>query len=113
VALTSLGLLAVKSFSQSTKVRSQDFWRRTMSTRPPPTPINRKWKALYRDAIFETNRAAIPWRLTAAEEAVLARGQELFRQTGNLEEREEREEVETALYCLRAYKNACARSQAA
>ena len=66
---------------------------------------NRNWKTLYRAAIFETNRNVIPTRLSAAEEAVLARGRELFRQTGNFEQFEEREEVDTALYCLRAYKS--------
>jgi hypothetical protein len=67
---------------------------------------DRNWKTLYRAAIFETNRNAIPNRLSAAEEAILARGRELFRQTGNLEQFEEREEVDIALYCLRAYKSA-------
>jgi hypothetical protein len=45
--------------------------------------------------------------------SVLARGRELFRQTGNLEEFEEREEVDIALYCLRAYKNARSHAEAA
>jgi hypothetical protein len=66
---------------------------------------NRNWKTLYRAAIFETNKNVIPTRLSAAEEAVLARGRELFRQTGNFEQFEEREEVDTALYCLRAFKS--------
>ena len=66
---------------------------------------NRNWKTLYRAAIFETDRNVIPTRLSAAEEAILVRGRELFRQTGNFEQFEEREEVDTALYCLRAYKS--------
>ncbi len=81
-----------------------------MNNRPPPLPIDRNWRTLYRAAIFETNRNAIPRRLSAAEQAVLARGRELFRQTGNFDEREE---VETALYCLRAYQNACSHPEAA
>jgi hypothetical protein len=84
-----------------------------MNTRPPPLAIERNWKSLYRAAIFETNRIAIPQRLSAAEQAVLARGRELFRHTGNIEEFEEREEVDIALYCLRAYKNACSHAEAA
>ena len=83
-----------------------------MNNRPPPSQ-DRKWKTLYRAAIFETNRNAIRRRLSAAEQAVLARGRELFRHTGNLEEFEEREEVDVALYCLRAYKNAFAHTHAA
>jgi hypothetical protein len=84
-----------------------------MNNRPPPLSIDRNWKTLYRAAILETNRNAVPRRLSAAEQAVLARGRELFRQTGNLEEFEEREEVDVALYCLRAYKNAFSHAEAA
>lgn len=84
-----------------------------MNTRPPPLPIDRNWKTLYRAAIFETNRNKLPWRLAAAEKAVLDRGRELFRHAGSLEEREEREEVNTALYCLRAYKKARSHTEAA
>ena len=83
-----------------------------MNNRPPPLPIDRNWKTLYRAAIFETNRNAIPKRLSAAEQAVLARGRELFRQTGNLEQFEEREEVDIALYCIRAYKNSWSHTEA-
>ena len=74
-----------------------------MNNRPLPLATDRNWKTLYRVAIFETNRNVISQRLSVAEQAVLARGQELYRQSGNIDEREE---VDTALYCLRAYKNA-------
>jgi hypothetical protein len=74
-----------------------------MNNRPSPLAIDRNWKTLYRVAIFETNRNVIPQRLLVAEEAVLARGRDLYRQSGNIHERKA---VETALYCLRAYKNA-------
>lgn len=80
-----------------------------MNNRPPPLAIDRNWKTLYRVAIFETNRNVIPLRLSAAEQAILARGRELYRQPGNIDEREE---VETALYCLRAYKNARSHAEA-
>jgi len=75
--------------------------------------MDTNWKTLYRAAIFETNANVIPKRLSAAEQAILARGRELFQQTGNSEEFEEREEVDIALYCLRAYKNACSHAEAA
>jgi hypothetical protein len=84
-----------------------------MNTRPSPFQIVRSWKALYRAAIFETDRDKLAWRLAAAEKAVLERGRELFRQAGSSEERQEREEVNTALYCLRAYKNARSHIEAA
>ena len=83
-----------------------------MNNRPPPFET-RNWKTLYRAAIFETNRNAIGGRLSAAEQAVLARGRELFRQIGNSEQFEEREEVDIALYCLRAYKNSFSHVEAA
>ena len=83
-----------------------------MNDRPPPFSIDRDWKTLYRAAIFETNRNAVPRRLCAAEQAVLARGRELLRQTGNPGGFEEREEVDVALYCLRAYKNAFSHGKA-
>ena len=83
-----------------------------MNNRPPPVET-RNWKTLYRAAIFETNRNAIPWRLSTAEQAVLARGRELFRQIGNSEQFEEREEVDIAPYCLRAYKNSFSHVEAA
>jgi hypothetical protein len=78
-----------------------------MNKRPPP--LDRNWKTLYRVAIFETNRNLIPQRLSVAEKAVLARGRELYRQSGKIDEREE---VDTALYCLRGYKNARSHAQA-
>jgi hypothetical protein len=81
------------------------------NNRPPPSHDS-NWKILYRAAIFETNRNTIPKRLSAAEQAVLARGRELFQQTGDLQEFEEREEVDIALYCLRAYKNAFSHAEA-
>ena len=84
-----------------------------MNNRRPPLPMDSDWKTLYRAAIFETNANVIPKRLSAAEQAILARGRELFQQTGNSEEFEEREEVDIALYCLRAYKNACLHAEAA
>jgi len=81
-----------------------------MNNRPPPLPLDRNWKTLYRAAIFETNRNAIPERVSRAEKAVIARGRELFRQRENIEEREE---IETALYCLRAYRNAYSHAESA
>ena len=83
-----------------------------MNNRSPPVET-RNWKTLYRAAIFETNRNAIALRLSAAEQAVLARGRELFRQIGNSAQFEEREEVDIALYCLRAYKNSFLHVEAA
>jgi hypothetical protein len=82
-------LLSVAGLGFKFAIRPREGHLWTVNTRPPPSPIKSNWKALYRAAIFETNRNAIPWRLTAAEQAILARGQELFRRTGNLEKREE------------------------
>jgi len=66
------------------------------------------WKALYRAAILEANASDIPKRVSEAEEAVLARGRELFYLHGTPEEKEA---LEDALYALRAFKTACQHAQ--
>jgi hypothetical protein len=81
-----------------------------MNDRPPPLSTDRNWKTLYRAAIFETNRNAIPEKVAKAEKAVVARGRELFRQAGTLEEKEA---LEDALYALRAYQSAWSHTEAA
>jgi hypothetical protein len=68
------------------------------------------WKSLYRAAILETNTSAVMERVCEAERAVLARGRELFYGHGTLEEKED---LEDALYALRAFRTACQRIQAA
>ncbi len=64
----------------------------------------RNWKALYRAAIFEKNRSVVLRKISDAEKAVLSRGRELLRNSGTLEEKDE---IEDALYALRAYRTAC------
>lgn len=81
-----------------------------MNYLPPPSHHSQNWKALYRAAIVETNRSAIPKRVLEAEKAVVARGRELFRQIGTIDEKEA---LEDALYALRAYKTAWLHTEAA
>ena len=64
-----------------------------------------RWKALYRAAIVETNKGLLPQRVSEAEEAVKARGQEIFHGNGTPEEKEA-EVLEDALYTLRAFRTA-------
>ena len=45
-----------------------------------------RWKTLYRDAILETNKGLLPQRVSEAEEAVKARGREIFYGNGTAEE---------------------------
>jgi len=61
------------------------------------------WKTLYRIAILETNKSAIPQKVFEAEQAVLARGRELFYCGGT---HDEQESLEDALYSLRAFRTA-------
>jgi len=75
----------------------------------PPCPSHAHWKSLYRAAIFERNRSAIPGRILEAERAVLARARELL-QGGS---REERDAIDNALHALRAYRTAWKRNEAA
>jgi hypothetical protein len=66
-------------------------------------PRHRDWRTLYRAAILETNRTLTPRRVAEAEQAVLARGRELFYKGGT---HEEQELLEDALYALRAFRTA-------
>jgi hypothetical protein len=76
----------------------------------PPCPSHTHWKSLYRAAIFERNRSAIPERIFEAERAVLARARELLLGGGS---REERNALNNALHALRAFRTAWERSEAA
>jgi hypothetical protein len=75
----------------------------------PPCP-NRNWRTLYRAAILETNSMVLPQRVSEAEEAVLARGREIFYGDGTPEEKEA---LEDSLYALRAFKPAWQHTDAA
>lgn len=81
-----------------------------MNPQNSPSLHSVNWRTLYRAAIFETNRSVIPNRVMEAERAVLARGRELFRQIGTMDEKEA---LEDALYALRAYKTAWLHTEAA
>jgi hypothetical protein len=61
------------------------------------------WKVLYRAAIQEPDRTRTPQLISAAEQAVIARCRELFHSP---EKFEERDELEDALYALRAFRSA-------
>jgi hypothetical protein len=75
------------------------------------TYLNRPdWRTLYRAAILETNKSVVPRRVLEAEEAVLARGREIFYGDSTLEEKEA---LEDALYALRAFRIACHHTEAA
>jgi hypothetical protein len=69
------------------------------------SPSLNRWKTLYRAAILETNKGLFPERVSEAEEAVKARGREIFYGYGTLEEKEA-EVLEDALYTLRAFRTA-------
>jgi len=69
----------------------------------PPCLNRADWKALYRVAILETDTSIVPQRVSAAEEAVIARGREIFYSDTTPEEKEA---LEDALYALRAYRTA-------
>jgi hypothetical protein len=67
-----------------------------------PTPPSRL-EDPYRAAILETDKAVIQRRVAQAEQAVLARGRELFYRGGA---HDEQESLEDALYALRAFRTA-------
>jgi hypothetical protein len=66
-------------------------------------PGSTNWRSLYRAAILETQRTAIPQRVSEAEKAVLTRGREVFYAGASPEEKEE---LADALYILRAFRTA-------
>ncbi len=70
---------------------------------PPCRPVRTDWKALYRAAIFETDTSLASQKAAEAERALLARARELFYAPGSLEEKED---LEDALYALRALRTA-------
>ena len=79
-----------------------------MRTGVPPC-LNR-WKTPYRAAILETNKGLLPQRVSEAEEAVKARGREIFCANGTAEEEEA---LDDALYALHAFRTAWQRNEAA
>jgi hypothetical protein len=76
------------------------------------SPSLNRWKTLYQAAILETNKGILPQRISDAEEAVKARGQEIFHGNGTPEEKEA-EVLEDALYTLRAFRTAWQHSETA
>lgn len=76
----------------------------------PPCLNRSNWRPLYRAAILESDKRILPQRVSEAEEAVIARGREIFYGEGTPEEKEA---LEDALYALRAFKSAWQHSEAA
>ena len=77
---------------------------------PAVPPCLNLWKTLYKAAILETNKRVLPQRVSEAEEAVRARGREIFYGGGSSEEKEA---LEDALYALRAFRTAWQHTEAA
>ena len=76
-----------------------------------PSCLNRTdWRTLYRAAILETNKNVLPQRVSVAEEAVRARGREIFYGEGTADEKEA---LEDALYALRSFRTAWEHTEAA
>ena len=73
-----------------------------METASLPCPLRTDWKALYRAAIQETDGRIGSHKVAEAEKALLARERELFYDHGTLDEKED---LEDALYALRALKS--------
>jgi len=61
------------------------------------------WHVLYYAALFETDRSKLPQRIAEAEQAILARVNELF--IVNRDHIEEDQILDDALYALRALRN--------
>jgi len=75
-----------------------------MSTALSPYANRTDWRTLYRAAILETNKKVLPQRVSEAEAAVVTRGREIFYDPATLDELDEKEALEDALYALRAFR---------
>ena len=64
------------------------------------TATIQRWRELHKAAMAETDREKLPYRINEAEKAIALRGRELFAVPGK--HLEEREELDDALYTLRA-----------
>jgi hypothetical protein len=73
-------------------------------------PRGSEWRSLYKAAILETDKRVVERRVSEAEEAVKARGREIFYEPGFPDETEA---LEDALYALRAFRNAWQHTMAA
>lgn len=63
----------------------------------------RRWLVLYREAIFERDKNETAKKLSFAEEAIVERMREIFRETG-IDAQGEREALDDAMYALRALR---------
>jgi hypothetical protein len=95
---------------QATSACASRYWSLVMNRGISSPPKHTSWKTLYKSAILETNKNIIAKRVCEAEEAVLARGREIFYGSSDPEEKEA---LEDALYALRAYKTAWQHTEAA
>ncbi len=84
-----------------------------MSTALSPYPNRTDWRTLYRAAILETNKKDLPQRVSEAEEAVVMRGREIFYDPATLDDLDEKEALEDALYALRAFRTSWQHNDAA
>ena len=73
-------------------------------------PVRRDWRSLYRAAIYETNASRLLARVSEAEAAIHVRERELFYGVGGTEEKEN---LEDALYALRALRSSLKYTRAA
>jgi hypothetical protein len=76
-----------------------------MNPLPSACSTQNNWRVLYRAAIHETDKNLLLQKLSEAEHAVLSRGHELLYGRGVTEERDD---LDDALYALRAYRSASA-----
>jgi hypothetical protein len=83
-----------------------------MPTSPPQQTNASEWRSLFRAAIVEKDLRLLEKRISNAEQAIVARTVELFRQTG-IEVGVERELLNDALYILRARRSAIDNNTAA
>ena len=96
------------TYQTAGKPSTSSRWSLVMAFLPCVKCID--WRSLYRAAILETNKGLLRHRVLDAEEAVIARGREIFYGNGTPEEEEA---LDDALYTLHAFRSAWQHGEAA
>ena len=83
-----------------------------MPTPPSQHTNSSEWRSLFRAALIETDCTLVEKLISDAEQAIIARSVEIFRQTG-IDVETERDVLNDALYILRARRSGVENNTAA
>ncbi len=99
-----VGFSSKGAFTPPSRCSLNGSWGGAMSHSNTKSQDSWSWRTLYRSAILSVNIGVKEERIKAAEQAVIARARELYRESGP-EVEIERDALDDALYALRALRN--------